>query len=149
VTAPVFADASAGVKRYVDEPGAALVRSIDSLVFSALSRVELPSAIWRKEREGVLGLDEVSVVLDEFELDWHGTQNSPPAFSIVATDPALLVEAAHLTGRHQLRSGDAVQLASAVVARRQDPDLVTVACFDVRLREAAAREGFRLVPAEL
>lgn len=145
----VFADTSAGVKRYLDEPGADLVRTMPDLLLSALTRVELPSAIWRKERDGVLSLDEVGDVLDAFIVDWHGTPTREPAVAVIALDGPVLVRAAQLTGLHGLRAGDAIQLASALTGRRADPTITDFVCFDRRLREAAAREDFRLVPAEL
>ena len=44
----VFADSSAIAKLYADEQDHPLVRGLDGLVVSALARVEVPSAIWRK-----------------------------------------------------------------------------------------------------
>jgi predicted nucleic acid-binding protein len=49
--------------------------------------------------------------------------------------------------RHRLRGADAVQLASALVAREADPDVNTMAVFDRRLRTAASTEGLALLPA--
>lgn len=146
---PVFTDASAGVKRYLHESGMDTVRAEDNLVFSALTRVELPSAVWRKERDGLLSIDEVSTVLDAFETDWFGSVDTAPVFAVVEASPAVLNRAAVLTGRHGLRAGDAVQLASALATRLADPDCTTFLCFDHRLREAAAQEGFSLLPAGL
>ena len=42
----VFADSSALVKLYADEPDHKLVREQGSLVVSTLARVEVPAAIW-------------------------------------------------------------------------------------------------------
>jgi predicted nucleic acid-binding protein len=142
----VFVDASAGVKRYVDEVGSDLVAGLDDLAVSALTRVEIPSALWRKQREGRLSVDQVAVLLEAFEVDWHGTATEEPRFAVVAAGPEVLVLAAELLGRHDLRAGDAVQLASALTVEDLSPEPVAFACFDARLREAAAREGFRLLP---
>jgi len=58
--------------------------------------------------------------------------------------PAEILEhGAHLVAVHRLRGHDAVQLSAA---RAADPGCATVACFDGRLRNAAAAEGFTLVP---
>ncbi|MDR4494436.1 MAG: hypothetical protein R3B74_08435 [Nitrospirales bacterium] len=47
---------------------------------------------------------------------------------------------------HPLRAADALQLAAALVwAGSQIPRLEFV-CFDLRLREAATREGFQVIP---
>lgn len=144
-----FADASACVKRYVDEPGADLVLRLSALALASLTRVELPSAIWRKQRSGALSLEQTNIILDAFDGDWLGTPGRPPAYAVIDIDGDLLDRAAKLVGPHALRAGDAIQLACAVAAREADPEIVSFACFDGRLREAAAREGFRLLPAEL
>jgi predicted nucleic acid-binding protein len=48
--------------------------------------------------------------------------------------------------RHRLRAADAVQLASALLARDADPGLSAIAAFDRTLRAAASAEGFALLP---
>ena len=58
----------------------------------------------------------------------------------------MLDAAAALTATHGLRAYDAVQLASAITARKVEPRCDAFAAFDDRLREAAAREGFSLLP---
>ena len=67
----------------------------------------------------------------------------------VGVSENLLQDAAALLSRHALSAADAVQLSSAMLARDADPGIATFACFDVRLRQAAAIEGFRLVPPTL
>lgn len=46
----VFADSSALVKRYADEPGSDALRALLLLVVSAPAKVEVPAALWRKAR---------------------------------------------------------------------------------------------------
>jgi uncharacterized protein len=60
--------------------------------------------------------------------------------------PRTLDDAARLVATHGIRADDAVQLASAMAAREADPDCTAVACFDQRLRRAAASEAFSLIP---
>lgn len=136
----VFADSSALVKLYADEPGAELVRGFSLLVVSALARVEVPAALWRKSRTGELAVSDAALLCDAFTVDWAGQGWFIP----VAASPALLVDAAGLVARHGLRAYDGVQLTSAAVARRADPGVDAVLCFDQDLADAAAREGFRL-----
>ena len=126
-----------------------VVRAEDNLVFSALAQVEVPSAIWRKEREGLMSVDEVGVALDAFETDWCGSADAEPVFAVIGASPTVLDRAALLTGRHGLRAGDAVQLASALAARLADVECTTMLCFDERLRLAARHEDFSLLPREL
>ena len=47
---------------------------------------------------------------------------------------------------HPLRVADALQLACALVWARQRPLGHDFVCFDRRLREAAEREGFTILP---
>ena len=142
-----FADASALVKRYVDEAGHDLLDPGSALVVSALSRVEVASAIRRKERLGELAPDLSSLLCAVVDADFEQRRPGAPVSLSVTSD--MLRHAAQLTGRHALRSGDAIQLAAALEAREQVPACDSIICFDARLRAAAADEGFRLVPATL
>lgn len=135
------------MKLYADEPGHAAVRSLDALIVSSLARVEMPAALWRKERLGQLSAADAELLVAAFEADYFGTADEEPAFAAVAIRPALLDEAAALTGSHGLRGYDAVQLASALAARRADPGCTRFACFDDELRAAAARSGFAPIPS--
>jgi predicted nucleic acid-binding protein len=110
-------------------------------------RVEVPAALWRKERIGELAVDSASVLVRDFEVDVLGDDESSPRFAVVAVSPALLDAAAGLLPTHDLRTLDAIQLASARAARDADSRCTGFVCFDERLREAAAREGFELTPA--
>ncbi len=47
---------------------------------------------------------------------------------------------------HPLRASDALQLAAAIVLADQNPAAVEFLCLDDRLRDAASREGFRVLP---
>lgn len=48
---------------------------------------------------------------------------------------------------HTLRAGDALQLAAAIVAGQRQPERLEFVCLDGRLRAAAAKEGFRVLPS--
>ena len=137
----VFADSSALVKLYADEAGADVVRAESVLVVSAIARVEVPAALWRKQRTSRLSAQHAGVLAQAFEADWHDADGP---FVPVALGPLVLAEAAALVRTHGLRAYDGVQLACAVAARSADPSVDTVLCFDAELAEAAAREGFRL-----
>lgn len=138
-----FADTSAVVKLYLDEPGRDDVRVLTELVISRLTRVEVVAAFWGAHRRGLVGAARTAALVAEFEAD-HAAPTA--RFAVVEPVPALLDDAAALTGRHGLRAYDAVQLASARAAAAADDRVRTFAAFDHRLREAAAREGFVLVP---
>jgi uncharacterized protein len=135
------------VKLYADEPGHATVRRLQSVIVSAIARVEVPAALWRKERLGELQSADAEVLMAAFEADYHGTDRGPPLFAAVALGPAVLESAAQVTATHSLRAYDAVQLASALAAREAEPGCTKFACFDDDLRAAAARGGFSLIPS--
>lgn len=141
-----FADSSALVKLYADEPGHECVRELPTLVVSQLARVEVPSAIWRKQRLGELEAGAARLLTSAFEADWSGTEEELPRFSVVTATVVVLEGAARLCAVHGLRAHDAVQLACASAARDAIPECQTFAAFDRQLRGAAAAEGFSLVP---
>jgi len=47
---------------------------------------------------------------------------------------------------HNLRAADALQLAAALVWTEHNPSGIGFVCLDKRLREAAEREGFKVLP---
>jgi uncharacterized protein len=143
----VFEDASAIVTRYVDEAGRQSSTRASLVVISALSQVEVASAIWRKQRIGELSPNQARVLVDVFLGDLDRSQAQPSAtaevtYLQVSTSTAVLDTAVRLCAIHGLRASDAVQLASAVQARAADPTLSTLITLDVALHRAAAAEGF-------
>ncbi len=143
-----FADSSALVKLYADEERCELIRRLGDLAAAQVARVEVPAAIWRKHRLGELDASDAQVLTAEFEADWFGSGTETPRFAAVRLVPGILDEAARLCAGRGLRAYDAVQLASALAARRADDECTGFAAFDARLRQAAATEGFALVPSE-
>ena len=133
----IFADASALVKRYVRERHSAGVRRLlagGPIAVSRLSDVEVPSALSRLAREGRLSQRARDRALRAFAGDlasWHIVE--------VTADVTALARAALL--RHDLRAGDAIQLASALWLRQTTP-LCGLVAFDTRLVAAARAEQF-------
>jgi uncharacterized protein len=144
-----FADSSALVKLYADEAGYEQVRGLASIAVAQLARVEVPAALWRKQRMGELSANDARLLTADFEADYFGTGSEPPRFAAVAALGRLLDEAARLCASHGLRVYDAVQLSSALAVREVDGDCTTFAAFDRSLRTAAATEGFELLPPNL
>lgn len=142
----VFADSSALVTLYADEPGRNHLFGEEPIVVSHLARVEVPAALWRKHRIGELGPDQARVLTEEFESDFFGTAEQAPRFIPVAMTVAILDAAARLCATHGLRAYDGVQLAASLGARAADRDCTDFAAYDDALRRAAAIEGFRLLP---
>ena len=105
-----YFDASALVKRYVRENGSTAVRrllSSDTPVMSRLSEVEVPSAVVRRAREGAFTTAERDRALDAFAADLE-------AITVVELTHEVTAGATDLLRRHQLRAGDAIQLASCL-----------------------------------
>jgi uncharacterized protein len=144
-----FADSSALVKLYADEAGHEHIRGLASMAVAQLARVEVPAALWRKQRMGELSADDARLLMADFEADYFGTDSEPPRFAAVAARGGLLDEAARLCASRGLRAYDAVQLSSALAVRRVDESCTAFAAFDRSLRTAAAAEGFAVVPSDL
>jgi hypothetical protein len=137
------------VKLYADELGHEQIRVLENVAVAQLARVEVPAALWRKQRMGELSANDARVLTSDFEADYFGTDSEPPRFAAVATTGQLLDEAARLCASRGLRAYDAVQLSSALAVRRVDERCTTFAAFDRLLRTAAAAEGFGLIPLDL
>jgi uncharacterized protein len=131
----VFADASALVKRYVRERHSVQVRRLLAaapVAVSRLSEVEVPSALARLVRERRLsaraGDRAIAACVTDFTA-WHVVE--------ITSDVTALARI--LLQRHDLRAGDAIQLASAVWLRRTVSSSGVLA-FDTRLVAAAGAE---------
>ena len=135
------ADSSALVELYADEDGADVVRRVPVHVVSAVARVEVPAALWRKARTGGLSVENATILVAAFVADWRDPDGR---FVPVGLWVPVLEQAASSAVVHGLRAYDAVQLSCALAARAADPAVDSL-CFDAELREAAGREGFSLV----
>ena len=98
-----FADSSALVKLYADEPGHQQVRDMAGIAVAQLARVEVPAALWRKQRMGELSANDARLLTADFEADYFGTDSEPPRFAAVVVTGSLLDEAARLCASHGLR----------------------------------------------
>lgn len=137
------------MKLYADESGHESMRGLELLVCSALARVEVPGALWRKVRLGELGARSAAALTATFESDYSRDPGCEHPLYTTGVTAEVLDGAASLTRSHALRAYDAVQLASAIAVRTHDPDGTRFACFDGELRNAAAAEGFELIPGSL
>ncbi|MBK9258470.1 MAG: type II toxin-antitoxin system VapC family toxin [Polyangiaceae bacterium] len=138
-----FFDTSALVKRYVDEPGSAMVRSALRAHLVSVARVafaEAAAAVARAARLGAITDSQRDVILGRLPHDFT-------RLSVIEMRPALIARVSSLVTRHPLRAYDAIQLASAL-ALRQAEGPVELWCADGVLLEAAIAEGFRVVKPE-
>jgi hypothetical protein len=125
------------VKRYVREAGSDLVGrwlAAGIPATSRLSEVEVVSALMRRWREGAFDDRGRDRALAAISRDLH-------ALTIVEIGPQVTARARALLGRHVLRAGDALQLASCLLLRDSSAGPVTFAAFDDRLNQAARAEG--------
>lgn len=142
-----FADASALVPRYLPEGRTSADDVASPLVVSVLSRVEVPSAIWRKVRTGEVEPVFASAAALRVQVDFRGGPGADPFYQSIAISTEVLDDARDLVARHPLRASDAIQLASAVVTRRRVAECQTLVTYDERLASAAIAEGFDVLPS--
>jgi predicted nucleic acid-binding protein len=135
-----YLDASALLKLLISERGTEAVTSLwarrEDSYASLLGYTELRAAMAAAVRAGRIHPISGADARGEVESVWR-------SLIAVEIDEGLVRAAGDLAERHCLRAADAIHLASAIVIREPDTVFVT---FDARLREAAAAEGFPLLP---
>lgn len=141
-----FWDASAIIPLCVDEAQTETVRDIakkdGSLVAWWGSVVEAYSAFARLRRDKILTLEHESdalTVLSELTDAWTEIEPSDDIREITR----------RLLQNYPLRAADSLQLAAAVVWSGKTPKGHHFVCLDTRLREAAVKEGFIVLPSTL
>lgn len=135
----LYLDSSAMAKLYVAEPGSedtkALMQAHRGRLFSSVvTWAEVQSALARCWRERRISYAQYRLQQRGLAADWcmlHAVNLSLP----------VLAPAERLFQRHALRAYDAIQLCSALWIGRP-----VFACFDERLRRAAAAEGLSVAP---
>ena len=142
-----FLDSSAIVKQYADEQHSSAVRAFEGPhIVSALARVEVAAAFWRKHRMRQLSLENTALLCSVFEGDWFDPETTGCSYQRIEPVEAILEAAVTLAGLHGLRGYDAIHLASAAAARREIPECSAFVAFDHDLRRAAAALGFSILP---
>ena len=137
-----FWDASSIVPLVVEERSSRacrdLIRRDPTTVVWCLTRTEVVSALWRRNRDGMLDDPDVSRAMKRLEM------LSERWTEVGALD---LVRdcAERLLGSHPLRAADALQLGAALVACDHRPRRRAFVCLDANLLLAASREGFEAV----
>ena len=130
----VYLDASALVKRYVEEAGsddvASLIDGAAVVGTSIVSRAEVAAALAKASRLQVVTRDEAEAALHAFSGEWM-------ALARVQMTEVLAARAAVAAWEHGLRGYDAVHLATAQFWRDMLGERVTVATFDRQLWDAA------------
>lgn len=130
----LYLDASALVKRYVEEDGSEVVlRAMDDASAWSICRIGLVDTV------RAVALAGGQKLVKKVESDWL-------AFDVVEVDRELAEHAAQLALSTELRSLDALHLAAALVLRAED---LTIATWGTRLHRAARDQGLDTLPATL
>jgi predicted nucleic acid-binding protein len=138
-----FWDSSALIPLVVRESGSAALEMLatddpDMMVWWA-SPVECGSAVHRLRREGAFSTTEAAQVL-------AGLTAVLDAANTVGPSDEVCARALRLLAVHPLRAADALQLAAGLLWTWDKPGGKEFVCLDGRLREAAAAEGFSVLP---
>lgn len=136
-----FWDSSALIPLLVHEERSAELRQFppEDIVVWWASGVECASALARLERNGRQGAGFAVLygILEQAQRGW----------SVIASGEEIKALAIRLVRVHPLRAADALQLAAAILAAQYRPVTLPFVCLDERLRTAATKEGFPLLPA--
>jgi uncharacterized protein len=141
----MFWDASALVPLLVPEArssdlAAAIGRDTEPTVWWG-TPVECLSAIYRRHRERPLAGDVLAHALERLRALVEDGD------AVLPTDHVRR-RAGRIVATHPLRAADAFQLAAALIWCEEHPAGETFVSLDDRLREAARREGFTLLPPD-
>ncbi len=138
-----FWDSTAVISLCVSEPTSAamgaLLRDDPTMVAWWSTRIECVSGLLRRSREGSLsaaGVAEARAVLRVLTASWVE----------VAPSESVRTIAERVLAAHAVRAADSLQLAAALIWCGGNAPGAQLVAFDARLREAALREGFDLLP---
>jgi predicted nucleic acid-binding protein len=141
-----YVDASALVKRYLEERGSRetveLTSQAEMTATSIISRAEVAAGLAKAVRARLVTDDVAKRARRSFAGDW------PDLLRVPLTE-ALVERAEALAWEHGLRGYDAVHLASALTWQGSAGEAIVLATFDQQLWEAAKRTGLEPWPQEL
>lgn len=142
----VYLDASALVKRYVQELGSSevvnLINEAEAVGSSVISRAETAAALAKAHRLNILTQAAAETAVRQFRREW-------PNLIRVQVTESVVSRADLLAWEHGLRGFDAVHLASALLWQEQLNQKVSFATFDRALWAAAQQSHLVPFPADL
>ncbi len=145
-----FLDSTAFAKLFVQEPGTdALIPLMESTednrkLISAGTPLEVYAALRRRERSGAINPEDGEAARGILRVEAARMVQQP-------LNPAVLEAARQVLDHYELRSTEALQLGSAIIAREmfQGMQIVFVSS-DARLLDAAGESGFEIFnPAQV
>jgi predicted nucleic acid-binding protein len=104
-----------------------------------LTSLECLSAIYRRHRETPMPREILQVARERLDALTEDADT-------VAPTEEVRQRASRVLAVHPVRAADAIQLASALVWCKENPAGESFVCLDDRLREAARKEGFSVLP---
>lgn len=138
-----FWETSAVVPLCVAEPASAVARQLfeadHDIAVCWATPVECASAFARRRRDAAVTAEQeahAGAVVARLAAAWF----------VIAAGSQVLERATRLVRIHPLRAADALQLAAALTWAGDSPAGYDFVCLNQRLREAALREGFRVLP---
>lgn len=142
----MFWDSSAIIPLCIEEPQTKLVQQLirkdGSIAAWWGSLIECYSAFARLRREGFLKVEAEGHVRDILAILSDTWTEIEPGADIREIAGRLLMI-------HPLHAADALQLSAALIWSGKRPKGHHFVCLDTRLREAARKEGFALLPIDM
>jgi predicted nucleic acid-binding protein len=140
-----FIDSTAFIKLFIQEPGTdALIELMQGTddnrkLISAGTPLEVYAALKRRERTGDISAEDSEAARNILRVESARMVQQP-------LNQAVLESARQMLDKYQLRSGDALQIGAACVAREmfQGMETIFVSC-DTRLLQAARTERFEIM----
>jgi predicted nucleic acid-binding protein len=137
-----YFDTSALVKRYVRERGSAQVGSMlrrHDLLSSAITPVEVLSALWRRKRSGDLSEENFSATLSR-------VQSDRSRWELIEVGETVLSRAEEIVQvTVPVRALDAIHVASLMIFHTTSSIQIPFVTGDVRQRDAATHLGLDVV----
>ncbi|MCP9859515.1 MULTISPECIES: type II toxin-antitoxin system VapC family toxin [unclassified Cyanobium] len=131
----LFCDTSALIKLLISEPGSDRMHQAsleaESLAVCRLTWAEAMAGLARRQREHPQDTEALEQARQQLIVSWEHC-------TIVEVTQRLVETAGRFADGFALRGYDSVQLAAAHELHRSSDQPVTFACFDRRLRQAAA-----------
>jgi predicted nucleic acid-binding protein len=142
----MFWDSSALVAALLEEPRSRqLIDAFDADPVPVIwwgTPLECHAAVVRAVREKRLSREEAAEAAERL-------REARTQVREVAPLEAVRTRAMRLVSAHPLRTADSLQLAASLIWCEEQPASETFVCLDQRLRDAARREGFTLLPSDI
>ena len=141
----LFLETSALVKLYVREQGTDEMLQLarakgNRFAFLALARIEIHSAVRRRERSGEIARRIANHLLELFR------QHLPKRFAVQAITENVLDRSSDLIDKYALRAFDALQLAGFIAFCKANPaEHAVFVCADRQLLDAAKQENLEFL----